>query len=496
MAIYARPINLDNVFARVNQKPIVINDYESFSEEHRQIIDGALKTTYDDSKISLIPSCEKGHLKGAYFKGVYCDKCHSYVTDPQDRIESNVWLKTLYDDYKFLNPEIWMLFRYTLSSSIDALRWLSDSQYNPPKKIPDYLIAIRNTFTDFKRDYRYMVNNFESIITFLLHHPTFKRGEKHARLLGVFNIYKKYKNDIYSNYLPLVNKRLIIVEKTTMGVYTDIGNSTIIDVVYSFMKAANERETMKDYMISKVMARTLSSMSEVYANYYRNFVGRKKGLARQHISGSRLHFTFRSVITSIAGPHKYNEIHAHFAIGPTAFRPHLLNILTKRMGIKYRVASKMLYSAVNMYIKEVDDAMKILIADAKERNGIGIPVLFGRNPSLFQGSIILVYITKFKTDVSDRSVSVSNLAIKSLNADFDGDETNFTLILDKFMEEKAKVFDSAYTIAGMNPYEIMGNLWLPDTTVATVMNFLRKDQETEHHGPLFDKLAKTKVHVS
>lgn len=421
MAIFAKVRNPDKDFAAMQSTPIVVNDLEYFSDTDRMILDSALKTSYSSSVITLIPSCECGHLNKAHLKGAYCEKCFSYVTDPQDRVESIVWLKTLYNDYKFLNPEVWMLIRFTLSKQIDCLRWLSDKQYNPPKKIPDFLIAISNTFPKFDRNYKYMIDNLEKMLLFISTTTNFRRGLKNERITKVIEVYRRQKNEIYSNYIPLVNKRLIVVEKTSMGIYTDVGISRIIDTVYSYIKTANELDSITPNRLSTIMGRTLSAMSDIYSNYFRNFIGRKKGLARQHNFGSRLHFTFRTVITSIAGPHRYNEVYAPWGIAVTAYRPHILNVLLNKFGMRYKEASYLLVYAVNNYVDVIDKAINIILDEAKERNGIGLPVIMQRNPSLYQGSAVLVYISKFKTNPRDRTTSISNIVVKSLNADFDGD---------------------------------------------------------------------------
>lgn len=72
-------------------------------------------------------------------------------------------------------------------------------------------------------------------------------------------------------------------------------------------------------------------------------------------------------------------------------------------------------------------------------------------------------------------------------------EHNFTLLLDAYMEERAKVLDSSFTIGAMTPFQINSNLWLPDTTVATIMNCLRQEDDTDDHGPLYQKLQKVEL---
>ena len=59
--------------------------------------------------------------------------------------------------------------------------------------------------------------------------------------------------------------------------------------------------------------------------------------------------------------------------------------------------------------------MEELIAEA--RSGKGIPILLNRNPSLKRLSIQRLYLTKVKTNVRDKTISLSVLILKGYNAD-------------------------------------------------------------------------------
>ena len=66
----------------------------------------------------------------------------------------------------------------------------------------------------------------------------------------------------------------------------------------------------------------------------------------------------------------------------------------------------MLYDAVNKYDPIIAEILDELIVESAYK---GIPVMILRNPSLFQSSTLLMYITEFKKDVQDRTVSLSQL---------------------------------------------------------------------------------------
>ena len=84
-----------------------------------------------------------------------------------------------------------------------------------------------------------------------------------------------------------------------------------------------------------------------------------------------------------------------------------------KRGFKYKVANRMLYDAVNKYDPIIAEILDELIVESAYK---GIPVMILRNPSLFQSSTLLMYITEFKKDVQDRTVSLSQLVADCMNA--------------------------------------------------------------------------------
>ena len=118
-----------------------------------------------------------------------------------------------------------------------------------------------------------------------------------------------------------------------------------------------------------------------------------------------------------AGRHRHDQIIAPWCIGSTVFRPHLLNKLIKR-GYSYKNASNLLYRAVKKYEPVVDELLQEIIKESSDPRGI--PVLIQRNPSLKQGSVVLVYICKFGIVPEEGVIGFSPLSVKLGNGDYDG----------------------------------------------------------------------------
>jgi hypothetical protein len=89
-----------------------------------------------------------------------------------------------------------------------------------------------------------------------------------------------------------------------------------------------------------------------------------------------------------------------------------------------------------------------------------------------------VYIGKFKTDTYDNTIGISGLIAKSSNADFDGDELNFTILLDNLLTEEFKTLRPFYNIPDLSkPYSVSGNLTLLAPANSILSNYLSDDSE-------------------
>jgi len=412
MAIIQKVLNLDDYFNSLTSNKIILNDLNFYSIDDVSSVNNMLMTVYEDETISVIPSCSCGKLKGRYRMNKKCYSCNTYVTDPQDNIDPFLWLENLEGVPMFVNPHFWAMISGLMAKNLDCARWLADITYNPPVKLPVYLNSILEHIGGV-RSYSNFVNNIDNILIYLQNHSKFKTKNLKEQIIDLRQVYAENKHAIFSKHLPIINKRLFVMENTSMGKFTNLAVADLIDLVMAWIKVTSEINlSMKKK--ENITASVVSKFASLYTGYYKKYVTSKSGLFRKHVYGTRSHGTFRSVITSIPGPHAYDELHIPWCVGVTVFRPMLVNKLSK-IGITYKNINKMLYQAVMKYDPLIDKALQELLAESFTPGSI--PVLFQRNPSLLAGSMQLLRITKIDTDVTRKTTGLSLLVCKAFNAE-------------------------------------------------------------------------------
>ena len=468
--IYSKFLSLDILYSRTTCSKVLLNDLAYFDKSTLVNISDLLTTTYETDVLSTLPTCDCGDKKGTYLTGKVCTICGTDVKDPFERIEPNIWMRSLDQDQLFISPEYWLMVRKILGKNLDALRWLSDTSYNPPKEIPNWLRDAEKLIGG--RFYSNLIDKFEDVLTLILSYSSFRIKKPAVKELeDAIILYRENKDRILSRYLPIPNKRLFVVEKTSKGVFTNLMLSGVLDLVLTFIKAAGETKTVRRR--SNIMGSTISNLASLYDEIYKEFLAKKGGMLRKHVYGTRSHFTFRAVIVSKTGPHNYDEIDVPWNIGVTAFRPHLLNKLRQK-GIPYRKSDPMLFAAVNHYNPIIDECLRELIAESSDSRGI--PILLARNPSLLQGSIQKVYISRFKIDPGDNTMAMSTLIMPAPNADVDGDELNVTILLDNLMAENTDSLSPHFNVTDLTKqYSVSGNLSVMSPATATISNYLSVD---------------------
>lgn len=415
MAVTQKLLDLDSYFIRCTGNKIILNTLNPLALDDIDLVNNNLMTTYNTDILSTVPSCDCRGLTGRYYLNKVCQECGTTVQEVHKKVDPLMWLETLDSKIKFINPIFYLMLRYVMDKKIDYLRWMADSKYNPPIELPNFMYGVREILGE-ERSYDNMILKMADIIHYLQNHSKFKDIETQEKLSILLDMWRHQKDKIFSRYVPIVNKKLFVMENTTKGKFINLAVADVMDVIMTWIKVANdEKPTYKKQQQNTIVV--LHKLSSLYYNYLDKYIVKKIGAFRKHVFGARSGFTFRSVITSIPGPHHYDEIHVPWSIGVTAFRPHILNKLLKR-GYTYKECNKLLFRAVKMFVPVIYDVLNELIAEAP--NG-KIWVLAQRNPSLLQGSSQLVWISKFKTDISDLTISISPLIIKAPNGDYDGD---------------------------------------------------------------------------
>ena len=456
------------MFYKLKDSPIIINDLDNNTEESRDVIRQLIVSRFSTDMVSLIPSCFCGQKKGQALTRdeTVCEVCGTKVTSSiEDDIEPLVWFRRpgINDEQpisKLISPIVWIMLKHRFTKSgFNIIQWLCDTTYRTNVRQPKVVSKIVEA--GIQRGYNNFVDNFDLIMSFLFNLKDFKVKKTKDDYLPIFLEQNRHK--LFSDYIPLPNKSLLIIEKTDVGVYVDPIIIGAIDAIDMLVSIDNRFYDQNPKTKANRMVKALSKLCLYYENFYRFNLAVKSGQFRKHIYGGRSNFSFRAVISSLTGPHEYDEIHVPWGIGLTAFRPHLVNKLLK-LGMDLNSIIGLLLGNIERYHPLLDRLLKELIAESPLGK---IPIALQRNPSLMQGSIQRVYITKFKSDPTDTTISIPILICKAFNADFDGDALNCTIATDNKMAAWLYSLAPEFNIYHLDfPDKISGNIGISKPVIA------------------------------
>lgn len=417
MPVYQELINFNEMFSKLSQPPIIVNDLKNDTEDRREQIRDIVLSRFSTDMVSLIPTCQCGSKKGFYTsfseKDRFCTKCRTHVKSAiEDDIEPVVWFRKPNDAPPIISPLIWIMLKNRFSKArFNVIQWLCDTSYQPKGSQPKLIGKLVEA--GIQRGYQNFYNNFDMIIEYLFSLKDFKL-HKRNRVDYLYLLLKQERQNIFSEYIPFPNKTLLIIEKTNVGIYID-------PIVVDAMNAIEMLISLdQDYHEQKVriklnrMIKAIDALCLYYEAYFKNNLSVKTGMFRRHIYGSRANFSFRAVVTSITEPHQYDEVWVPWGIALTAFRPHLVSKMSS-LGMDNNSIIGMLYGHINTYNPMLHAFMNELITESPD--GAGPVIALQRNPSLERGSMQRVFITRFKEDVTDLTISLGILIVKGFNAD-------------------------------------------------------------------------------
>lgn len=479
--LYLEIEDFDALYEQNAESVLLVNNFDTRDEEDVKMMNQLLLTEFRTDVLDTQPSCVCQKHKGEPKRGWICDNCGTEVVAVTERpMESILWARVPDGVSSFFSPRAWSVlsnaFRYR---GIDMLRYVSDPSYTiKNKKAEDDPVIQKLKAMKWKRSYNNMVDNFDTIIDYLLNAKIVKPAAN-RRMLEMFILENKSK--FFPKYIPILNKNLFISEITSLGTWVDRVIFPAIDMVRDTASlehgALKVTQQVKENRIVKVIAQ----LADFYHEYTRENMSGKPGMYRRQIFGLRMDYTTRCVISSIHGNHTYDEIHVPWGVGLMTFKIHILNKLCRR-GFSPNEADQLIMKNVTRYHPLLDEVMLELLAEAPGR---GPKILFQRNPSLLRGSAQLLTITRIKgcggrawEIEADSTISLSVLVLKAYGADFDGDEMNGKIALDEVEARILSRLEPHLSVMSTNaPFEISGVLDIPGPVLATIANFVHENDE-------------------
>lgn len=424
-------IQHDDIYHKLTTDKILLNHIDIFNTETKKVVDEYIIKTYSEDNLSVIPSCLCGDLKGAYYMGEpskrICPRCHTRVASSvDDDISFLLWVEKPVEVEKFISPIILsiLLNRYKITKpNVPLIKYLLFPNYAIDRRQQkknmellhklDFLLKANN----IKRGYNSFVQNFFKIIEIL--EAEFVK-DKLSEKTAFMNFLINNQFAIFSNYLPFPNKVMFAMDSNELGKFIDKSLLSPINVIRRL--TGIDLYTKPSQVKQLKVAKSLVDMAEFYPGYMKTSFFSKLGLLRRHTSSTRNYFTARAVVTSIRGPHAYDEIHLPWSLSCSLFREHILNRLYKR-GYSYKKAINFLI----FHNRAFHPILAEIFTEIVNSVPGGIRCLFGRNPSLHLGSIQRVRITMIKFNNNCNSISTSYLIAKNFNMDFDGEENHIAV---------------------------------------------------------------------
>jgi hypothetical protein len=399
----------------------------------------------------------------------------------EDNIAYLVWCKQPVGVSKFLNPTVFNLldrrFR-TGKPAFYVIRWLMKPDYVVTRDMLRSSGDVHAQLVKFLEDngltrgYNCFIDNFDFIVRslFQMENKINTNAKKNNTILRLL---EENPTVSLSEYLPFPNKILVVYESGELGKHIDKNSVNTVNIIrrLSGIDVNRRPQAAKELRV----ANSIIDLALYYKEYSKKGIFSKYALVRQHIISSRAHFTARAVITSIMGPHEQDELHIPWAVASTLFREHILSLLMRR-GMVYSDALTFLVEHQHVYHPTIREVFDDLLRLGSRGGRFGINVLFNRNPSLARGSIQHHRITMIKSNVEDNTIGLSQMAMRSYNADLDGDEMAITLPLTDKVINDLHNFDSINNILSVTgPNEFGGNMVYCKTAVSTMANWLRMD---------------------
>ena len=482
MSISQQLVNFNKLFAQLSKTPIIINDVLESSEQEKDKLKSLIFTRYNSDLLTNLPSCEcassgegeNGGIVGEFNLGVFCHNCNTVVKSPiEQTIEPILWMRAPGGVHKLINPIVWTMLNIRFSKSgFKVIQWICDTTYRPPSKVPAAIDVLQRA--GIQRGYNNFVLNFDRIMSILFELKDFQLVKKGSRDY-LRELLENKRDCIFSDYLPLPNKSLLIIEETSVGTYIDPIVVGAIDAIQTIASIDNSMTPTSIQTKENRTIKTLAALAEFNDDYARSGLAEKPGIFRKHVFGARLHFSFRAVISSITDKHDYDEIYIPWPVATAVLRYHVLNKLFKK-GFDINKAINFLNEHARKYSPLLDDIFKEIIAESP---GGKIPCTLGRNPSLHRSSLQLVGISKVCTNVNDPTIHISILVVKGFNADFDGDALNCTLTLDNTMTREFSHLAPHKSVFDLNKTRaVSGNLSMPKPVIASISAWIDAPEDS------------------
>lgn len=425
---FTRNLHDDMVNDFLRGKGIRITSIDAFDKRGEKIHEGLQSeffgTDYgDNNAFAERYSCECKYLIGKQFKGEFCPLCNTEVQYNENDLEKTGWI--ILDNYKVISP----IFYKKLEQALGKF----DASQTVIARILD-VAANRDPSQAFD----------EKDIENMNKHPYSRKGMTWLcdHMLEVLEFYRKgrtNKADLFEELIDNVDK----ITTDAIPIYSAVMRTEapgkkgekmykikINTLFQSIICSANfiNRHTDPDKvtveescLIDKQLKSIQQELSEVYDEEFNTISGKKGEILGKVIAG-RYNFTSRMIIIAGSGILRANEIILSYIAFLELFRYELIVLNSRLRDITYAESQNMWHRAKSHFDPTFYALAESMIKDPK--NIPYVCLIINRNPSINFGSFNTAVIAGIKSDINDKTMTINTRIIKTMNADFDGDQMN------------------------------------------------------------------------
>lgn len=416
--IYLETVDYEEMFANLSQPPIIVNGFDTTKVEDRERLNFLLYTRYEGDTLANIPACDCGKVSGDRNIGLRHvgtrnePGCGTLVLPVTEKpLESMLWMETPPGVPAFINPTVWRILSKAMThNGFSILEWLVNPFYHATVKVPPIMkkvqgLGLPTGLTNF-------YHHYDEIIEKLYLNKIF--GTRVATRNRIYEYLRKVRNRTFTKRLPFPSRLTFITEENNKKTYADHTMMSAIDAILTIVSMDTEGEERSLVVKEGRCVRAVIKLNEYYRDFEAEIASTKEGIFRKLIYGTRPHWTYRAVISSLHEPHAYDTLELPWSLSVLLFKAHLANKLLKREFTPNEIIS-LLYENTLRHHVLLDNLFKELIAESPD--GKGIPTTLGRNPTLKRGSIERFFINKIKSDPTINTIGLSVLCLRAKNAD-------------------------------------------------------------------------------
>ena len=467
--LFLNLIDLDRLFAS-SPNAIILNHLKPSDPDYATRRNAAVIARA--GALNFVARCDCGELEGNLNTGLKCPSCGTYCRldfSSTKELEHNIWLSIPKGIKGVLHPVAYNVLTTWLykKGSVNYIDAILDPKTDLPVEIRPFVGG---------RGHNYLYENFDylmaNIIEFVRTDRKSKVKRENSRYIEMF--ISAYRDVMFCTKLPVmatVLNSMTSPDGTSEGrQYADASLQLVLDAITDLQQVEETTMRTRPKTVSSIVHRIYKSYIEYLSDIAKNRLSRKESLARKHVLGTRLHFSVRGVII----PHqdRYDELYFPWIIGVNLLKLHIIGRLVRKHGMTVGEATIRHMTALVRYDLLIDQIMEELIEECKPEFR-GLPVAWGRNPSLKRGAVQLLYVPKIKKDLEDVTVNLSPLIVRGPNADFDGDAMYGILLCEMDTAKAYKVLHPAMRHRSTNTSAISDEITLPKQTLAVLNSFLQ-----------------------